>query len=173
MTLAAHLVIFTLSSIHSINPFWQGLLGLCLQALRLQSWKLYLTQRRVSERVFVRLLSCANKPVILWKVIHCISNCMEQDQRRWYLSLGTLFLYIKISSNYLNTSRLNTTSFSWESQVKHFARTGKHSVLVFDNRGVGNSDTPRGPYSCVFLSVQLCVRNFNEHVGQSGWRKMS
>ena len=84
-----------------------------------------------------------------------------------------IFVYQNIIKLPHNTSRLNTTSFSWESQVKHFARTGKHSVLVFDNRGVGNSDTPRGPYSCVFLSVQLCVRNFNEHVGQSGWRKMS
>lgn len=43
-------------------------------------------------------------------------------------------------------SRLNSTSFSWEPQVEHFGRKEEYSVLVFDNRGVGNSGTPRGPY---------------------------
>jgi pimeloyl-ACP methyl ester carboxylesterase len=42
---------------------------------------------------------------------------------------------------------LNNTSFAWESQVKYFAPIEKYSVVVFDNRGVGNSDAPRGPYS--------------------------
>ena len=40
---------------------------------------------------------------------------------------------------------MNTTMFGWAPQVEHFAKT--HSVLVFDNRGVGNSGTPRGAYS--------------------------
>lgn len=40
---------------------------------------------------------------------------------------------------------MNTSSFAWEGQVPHFAKN--HSVLVFDNRGVGNSDTPSGPYN--------------------------
>lgn len=43
--------------------------------------------------------------------------------------------------------RLNSTSFSWEPQVEHFGRAGPYTVLVFDNRGVGNSGTPRGPYT--------------------------
>lgn len=42
---------------------------------------------------------------------------------------------------------LNNTSFAWEPLVKHFAPDPKYSLVVFDNRGVGNSDTPRGPYS--------------------------
>jgi len=41
--------------------------------------------------------------------------------------------------------------FGWAAQVEHFAES--HSVLVFDNRGVGNSGTPRGPYSCVVLDT--------------------
>lgn len=40
---------------------------------------------------------------------------------------------------------LNTSSFAWGYQVRHFAKT--HSILVLDNRGVGNSDTPKGPYT--------------------------
>jgi len=40
---------------------------------------------------------------------------------------------------------LNSSSFSWGDQVELLAKN--NSVLVFDNRGVGNSTTPRGPYS--------------------------
>jgi hypothetical protein len=33
--------------------------------------------------------------------------------------------------------------------VAHFGPLPQYSILVFDNRGVGNSDTPRGPYTFV------------------------
>jgi pimeloyl-ACP methyl ester carboxylesterase len=42
---------------------------------------------------------------------------------------------------------MNSTSFAWAKQVVHFSRIPEYSVLVFDNRGVGNSETPKGPYS--------------------------
>ncbi|KAG6906974.1 hypothetical protein DXG01_011171 [Tephrocybe rancida] len=42
---------------------------------------------------------------------------------------------------------LNSSSFSWGPQVAHFGHSSEHSVLVFDNRGVGNSGYPRGPYT--------------------------
>jgi pimeloyl-ACP methyl ester carboxylesterase len=64
---------------------------------------------------------------------------------------------------------LNSSSFSWSPQVHHFGasgfkrerekahlpdvggddvdRNGGYTILVFDNRGVGNSSTPRGPYT--------------------------
>ncbi|TFK64704.1 alpha/beta-hydrolase [Pluteus cervinus] len=42
---------------------------------------------------------------------------------------------------------LNTNCFGWEQQVKHFGKSDEHTVIVFDNRGVGNSGYPRGPYS--------------------------
>ncbi|KAI0361926.1 alpha/beta-hydrolase [Trametes cingulata] len=42
---------------------------------------------------------------------------------------------------------LNSSSAGWLPQVEHFARKPEYSVLVFDNRGVGNSGTPRGPYT--------------------------
>jgi len=42
---------------------------------------------------------------------------------------------------------LSLSCNSWSAQVEHFARLPEYSILVFDNRGVGNSDTPKGPYS--------------------------
>ncbi|KAH9854070.1 alpha/beta-hydrolase [Lenzites betulinus] len=38
------------------------------------------------------------------------------------------------------------------SQVEHFARKPEYSVLVFDNRGVGHSGVPWGPYSTVGMA---------------------
>lgn len=54
---------------------------------------------------------------------------------------------------------LNSSSFGWGKQVewfgggKAFGGGDKSTVLVFDNRGVGNSGYPRGPYTCVLLTV--------------------
>lgn len=42
---------------------------------------------------------------------------------------------------------MNSSSFAWRWQVEHFGRNSRYSVLVFDNRGVGHSGTPRGPYT--------------------------
>ncbi|KAJ3985186.1 Alpha/Beta hydrolase protein [Lentinula detonsa] len=42
---------------------------------------------------------------------------------------------------------LNSSSFAWLPQVNHLSRIPEYSVLVFDNRGVGNSGTPKGPYT--------------------------
>jgi pimeloyl-ACP methyl ester carboxylesterase len=44
---------------------------------------------------------------------------------------------------------LNSTAFAWVPQVAHFGRLEDYTITVFDNRGVGNSGTPRGPYTCV------------------------
>lgn len=37
---------------------------------------------------------------------------------------------------------LNNSGFGWLGQVEHFARDPRYSVLVLDNRGYGNSETP-------------------------------
>jgi len=42
---------------------------------------------------------------------------------------------------------LNSSSFSWGPQVRYFGKEGDCTALVFDNRGVGNSGYPRGPYT--------------------------
>ncbi|TFY65379.1 hypothetical protein EVG20_g5616 [Dentipellis fragilis] len=52
---------------------------------------------------------------------------------------------------------LNSSSFSWAPQVQHFGRDSRYTVLVFDNRGVGNSDTPRGPYSTSGMAEDVIV----------------
>ncbi|KAI9465325.1 alpha beta-hydrolase [Lactarius psammicola] len=52
---------------------------------------------------------------------------------------------------------LNVTSNSWAAQVKHFSRLPQYSILVFDNRGVGNSDTPTGPYSTSAMAEDVVV----------------
>ena len=43
--------------------------------------------------------------------------------------------------------------FVWKPQVDRFGSDSEYSVLVFDNRGVGHSDTPWGPYTYVFLHI--------------------
>ena len=49
---------------------------------------------------------------------------------------------------------LNSSSFGWAPQVRHFGHSESHTVLVFDNRGVGNSGYPRGPYSYACVARQ-------------------
>jgi pimeloyl-ACP methyl ester carboxylesterase len=34
---------------------------------------------------------------------------------------------------------LNSSCFSWEYQTKHLTETGRYTVLIFDNRGMGMS----------------------------------
>lgn len=41
---------------------------------------------------------------------------------------------------------LNNSSFAWHNQISYFAKLN-YTVLVFDNRGVGNSDSPSGFYT--------------------------
>lgn len=52
---------------------------------------------------------------------------------------------------------MNTPCFSWSPQVDHFGKSPKYTVLVFDNRGVGNSDSPRGPYSTSQMAEDVVV----------------
>ncbi|QRV75422.1 alpha/beta hydrolase family protein [Ceratobasidium sp. AG-Ba] len=52
---------------------------------------------------------------------------------------------------------LNSSSFSWQHQVEYFGPLDKYSILVFDNRGVGNSDAPRGPYTTGGMAEDVIV----------------
>lgn len=63
---------------------------------------------------------------------------------------------------------LNTSSFAWEHQVPHFAKN--YSVLVFDNRGVGNSDSPKGPYSTLEMAHDIIT--LLDYVGWHNGREL-
>lgn len=54
---------------------------------------------------------------------------------------------------------MNDTSFAWLPQVDHFGKLEQYSTLVFDNRGVGMSGSPWGPYS--FVHDLLSVRGID------------
>ena len=75
---------------------------------------------------------------------------MAQAQQKWYSLWGEVSIYVPSEDAHQNLSaRLNSVSFAWSPQVDHFGRMSEYSVLVFDNRGVGNSGVPRGPYTYV------------------------
>ncbi|GAA5966462.1 hypothetical protein JCM21900_003481 [Sporobolomyces salmonicolor] len=59
---------------------------------------------------------------------------------------------------------LNNSSFAWHNQVRHFSRLSNYACLVFDNRGVGNSDSPRGMYK-----TSEMAKDVEELLQQLGW----
>ncbi|KAH9012720.1 alpha/beta-hydrolase [Lactarius pseudohatsudake] len=46
---------------------------------------------------------------------------------------------------------------AWAAQVKHFSQLSQYTILVFDNRGAGNSGTPMGPYSTSGMAEDIIV----------------
>ena len=76
----------------------------------------------------------------LYYEIHGTKNAAVQQQRKVVFIMG-----------------LNSNSFAWGPQIRHFGKKEGYASLVFDNRGVGHSGYPRGPYTCVF-SVFSYVR---------------
>ncbi|KAI9314780.1 Alpha/Beta hydrolase protein [Dichotomocladium elegans] len=42
---------------------------------------------------------------------------------------------------------LSTPCHAWDLQIKYLTGTGKYTVVIFDNRGMGHSDSPLGLYS--------------------------
>ncbi|EJT98504.1 alpha/beta-hydrolase [Dacryopinax primogenitus] len=66
---------------------------------------------------------------------------------------------------------LNSTSFSWAPQVDYFAKNPRYSVLVFDNRGVGHSEAPRGPYTTRGMADD--VLKLLDYVGWNGKRSLN
>ncbi|KDR74369.1 hypothetical protein GALMADRAFT_250247 [Galerina marginata CBS 339.88] len=71
---------------------------------------------------------------------------------------------------------LNSSSFSWGPQVRWFGKGGEGgkgecTALVFDNRGVGNSGYPRGPYTTSGMAEDvICLLDY---LGWTGERELN
>lgn len=59
---------------------------------------------------------------------------------------------------------LSNSCFGWSNQVKYFASKSGYQVLVFDNRGVGLSDSPKGAYKTSEMAMDVV-----ELLHQVGW----
>ncbi|RIB30443.1 Alpha/Beta hydrolase protein [Gigaspora rosea] len=81
--------------------------------------------------------------------------------------IESLKIYYEIHGNGPNklffVMGLNTTSGSWEYQVKYFGAHPDFQVCIFDNRGVGWSDAPRGLYSTSQMAQDAI--GLMEHLG--------
>lgn len=60
---------------------------------------------------------------------------------------------------------LNASSFAWLKQVEYFTTNPNYSILVFDNRGSGNSTSPKGLYKTSQMAQDAVV--LLDHLG---WR---
>ncbi|KAJ7074320.1 alpha/beta-hydrolase [Mycena amicta] len=52
---------------------------------------------------------------------------------------------------------LNSSSFAWSTQAEYFGQLPAYSILLLDNRGVGHSSTPRGPYTTTGMAEDTMV----------------
>ncbi|KAJ7684716.1 alpha/beta-hydrolase [Mycena polygramma] len=65
---------------------------------------------------------------------------------------------------------LNSSCFAWLAQVQHFGPKADYSTLVFDNRGVGHSGSPRGPYTTSGMAEDAIV--LLDHLSWTGKRDL-
>ncbi|KAI9250554.1 Alpha/Beta hydrolase protein [Phascolomyces articulosus] len=61
---------------------------------------------------------------------------------------------------------LSTPCSAWDFQVDYLARSGKYTVVIFDNRGMGHSDSPLGIYSTSQMAKDALI--LLDHLG---WTK--
>ncbi|KAG2232949.1 hypothetical protein INT48_008042 [Thamnidium elegans] len=76
------------------------------------------------------------------------------------------FMAMDLNMSYLSWASLNSSCLAWENQTNYLAKSGKYTVLIFENRGMGLSDAPSGLYSTSQLAYD--VKDLLDHVG---WRK--
>ncbi|KAF9438989.1 hypothetical protein BGZ76_001884 [Entomortierella beljakovae] len=61
---------------------------------------------------------------------------------------------------------LNTPGGAWEPVFEHFAKNPEYTVALFDNRGVGHSDAPKGLYA-----TSQMAQDTLEFLDAIGWTK--
>ena len=64
---------------------------------------------------------------------------------------------------------LNNSCFGWLPQVEHLAKDPQYSCLVFDNRGVSNSETPAGWYKTSDMAQDAF--DLLDHLGWIGQKR--
>lgn len=67
---------------------------------------------------------------------------------------------------------LNGSCFGWSKQINNLALTGKYQLLAFDNRAVGHSTGPRGPYRLALLLLSH-VHSSHTIPALAVWQRMS
>ncbi|POW14088.1 hypothetical protein PSHT_07520 [Puccinia striiformis] len=88
-----------------------------------------------------------------------------------HLSLSFDHRLVLIISMFVLHAGLNNSCGAWANQVKHFSKKADHAVLVFDNRGVGNSDT--GAFG-IYKTSEMAKDTIDlmEHLGWTGDRSV-
>ncbi|KAH8984755.1 alpha/beta-hydrolase [Lactarius hatsudake] len=89
-----------------------------------------------------------------WPSIHDPATCTRKGFCPVAKSRGQDPL---LESHSLYFEQLINSLNSWAAQVKHFSLLPQYSILVFDNRGIGNSDTPMGPYSTSAMAEDVII----------------
>ncbi|KAJ3290473.1 hypothetical protein HDU79_003182 [Rhizoclosmatium sp. JEL0117] len=86
-----------------------------------------------------------------------ISHPNQAPVKLWYKQFGTG------PTKLLFVMGMNTTHRSWCYQYAYFSSLPEYTCLVFDNRGVGFSDAPPGPYTTPLMALDTL--SLLTHVG--------
>ena len=118
-------------------------------AMAKYSWPIYLYSQGSLSHNKIECLgpTCGKSLAVLRTAWHGAS---ESSLHLGVSNISSVYLFPKLKQCLY---RLSVSSNSWAMQVKHFSGLPQYSTVVFDNRGVGNSDTPMGPYSSVLSPV--------------------
>lgn len=68
---------------------------------------------------------------------------------------------------------LNNSAFGWLNQVEHFAQDERYSLLILDNRGYGNSETPSEMSKYSTSEMAKDVIEVLDHLGWTEQRQVN
>ena len=68
---------------------------------------------------------------------------------------------------------LNGSCFGWSKQINELAPGGRYQLLAFDNRAVGHSTGPRGPYRCAVLALDSDSTSADHLTVLAAWQRTS